>query len=156
MPPPIDPNAKLHEVLPDQPQPANDPRPELRGEAATSPGAPWAAAAAPPAGAGKKRRVLWAAAAVGVALAGTLGVRAWLTRGEVSTDDAQIEADVVALSPRVAGPVAEVLVADDAHVAAGVSSGRTSCSLLLGSVGGDMCGFTPSRRGPSAKDHASL
>lgn len=97
MPPPIDPNTTLHEVRPEAPPvPANE-----------------------PAASGKKRRVLWLAAALGVALAAGLGARAWVTRGEVETDDAQIEADVVALSARVAGPVAEVLVADDAHVAAG-------------------------------------
>lgn len=101
MPPPIDPNAKLHEVRdPPAPTPANEP-------------------ATAGAAAGKKRRLLWLSAAVAVALGAGLGVRAWSTRGEVSTDDAQIEADVVALSPRVAGPVAEVLVADDSHVVAG-------------------------------------
>ena len=55
-----------------------------------------------------------------VAAAGAaLGGHAYLTRGEVSTDDAQVEADVVALASRVGGPVAEVLVRDNAHVTAG-------------------------------------
>jgi membrane fusion protein (multidrug efflux system) len=99
MSPPIDPNAKLHEV---PPEPANEVVP-----------------AAPPAPPSKKRRVLLVGAAVAVLGVAGVGVHAWLTRGEVSTDDAQVEADVVALAPRVAGPVAEVMVADNAHVTAG-------------------------------------
>jgi membrane fusion protein (multidrug efflux system) len=102
MPPPVDPNAKLHEV---------------RSPVVESPGEGEPVAAAPPAG--KRRRPLWIAAALVLVLAGALGVRAWVTRGEVSTDDAQVEADVVALAPRVSGAVAEVLVADDAHVVTG-------------------------------------
>jgi membrane fusion protein (multidrug efflux system) len=98
MAPPTDPNAKLHEVRPDAPPPANE---------------------SAPAPSGKKRRVLWIVAAVAVAATVGIGAHAWLTRGEVSTDDAQVEADVVALAPRVSGPVAEVLVADDSHVKAG-------------------------------------
>jgi membrane fusion protein, multidrug efflux system len=99
MPPPIDPNTKLHEV---RPEPANQPAPE--------------AAAAPPR---KRRRALLAGAAATLLAVAGVGTHAWLTRGEVSTDDAQVEADVVALAPRVSGPVAEVLVAENAHVTAG-------------------------------------
>lgn len=99
MTPPIDPNAKLHEVRPDEvPAPANEP---------------------PPARPRGKRRALAVVAAVVVAAGLAFGARAWLTRGEVSTDDAQVEADVVALAPRVGGAVAEVLVPDNAHVVAG-------------------------------------
>lgn len=98
MSPPTDPNAQLHEVRPDALTPV--------GEVAPPPPR-------------KKRLVVWLSAAVAVLAAGALGAHAWLTRGEVATDDAQVEADVVALSPRVGGPVSEVLVADDAHVAAG-------------------------------------
>ena len=105
MSPPVDPNVKIHEVRPDEvPMQANDPAP-----------AP-APAAARPRG---KRRVLVIAAVLAVVAGAALGTRAYLTRGEVSTDDAQIEADVVALAPRVAGPVSEVLVRDNAHVTAG-------------------------------------
>jgi membrane fusion protein, multidrug efflux system len=99
---PLDPNAKLHEVRPGEAPPANEP------------------AQAPPAAPGRSRRV---AAVAGVVLllaaASVVGVRAWLHRDEQSTDDAQVEADVVALAPRVSGPVAEVRVTDDAHVSAG-------------------------------------
>ena len=102
MAPPIDPNAKLHEVRPEEAPvavpPANEPAP-----------------ARPK----RKRLVLWIGVAVAIAAAGGTGVHAWLTRGQVSTDDAQVEADVVALAPRVSGPVAALLVADDSHVKAG-------------------------------------
>ncbi|MFO0729154.1 MAG: HlyD family secretion protein [Myxococcota bacterium] len=52
------------------------------------------------------------------AAAGTLLVRG-LTAGHVTTDDAQIEADVVPLAARVGGPIAKVEVADNARVKAG-------------------------------------
>ncbi len=99
MSPPVDPNAKIHEVRPDEVA-ANEPAP--------APGPPR-----------KKRWFLVVAAAVAVLAAGGFGIHAFLTRGDVSTDDAQIEADVVALGPRVGGQVAEVLVQDNAHVAVG-------------------------------------
>ncbi|HEX9109349.1 MAG TPA: biotin/lipoyl-binding protein, partial [Longimicrobiales bacterium] len=100
-PPVVDPNVKIHEVRPDDaPVPSNEPAP----------------ATPQPRG---KRRVLYVVAAVAVAAGAALGAHAYLTRGEVSTDDAQVEADVVALAPRVGGPVAEVLVGDNAHVTAG-------------------------------------
>jgi membrane fusion protein (multidrug efflux system) len=41
------------------------------------------------------------------------------TRGEETTDDAQVEADVVAVAPRVGGMVAEVLVRDNQPVKRG-------------------------------------
>ena len=99
---PSDPNTKLHEVRPEEAvPPVNEPaRPE-------------------PAGPPKSRRVAVVVGVVLVVAAALVGVRAWLHRDEQSTDDAQVEADVVALAPRVGGPVAEVLVADDSHVTAG-------------------------------------
>jgi len=59
--------------------------------------------------------------AVLVALAlGGLGVRQWLfSRSHVSTDNAQIEGDVVPVLPRVSGFVAEVRVKDNQRVRAG-------------------------------------
>ena len=100
---PVDPSSRLHPVQPDgaeaAPAPANTPD-------------------APPPRA--KRRVLpWILALVVLAVGGGVGAHAYLTRGEESTDDAQVEADVVSLAPRVAGAIAEVLVADDSHVTAG-------------------------------------
>jgi membrane fusion protein (multidrug efflux system) len=52
---------------------------------------------------------------VGVLL---LGIGGYLvaTRGQVSTDDAQVEADVVPIAARVGGPVLRVAVADNAFV----------------------------------------
>jgi multidrug resistance efflux pump len=93
MTPPADP--KLHEVR----------APPPPSEAAARPGG--------------RRRVLVGAGLVAVVVALAIGAHALLTRGEESTDDAQVEADVVAIAPRVAGPVAEVLVADNAAVRQG-------------------------------------
>lgn len=47
-----------------------------------------------------------------------VGSYAWLTRNEESTDDAVVEADVVAVSSRVAGRVDQVLVHSDQRVKA--------------------------------------
>ena len=93
------PDPKLHTV---QPEPVPEPP------------APAAAARG-----GKKRRVLLVVGAVVLLAAGTVGVRAWLTRGDVDTDDAFVEADVVAVAPRVGGTIAQVLVADNAAVTRG-------------------------------------
>jgi membrane fusion protein, multidrug efflux system len=92
---------KLHEVRP-------APAPET--PAAAGPDAPRP---------GRKRRVLTIVGVLALVAAAVLGGRAFLARGEESTDDAQIDADVVALAPRVGGPVAEVLVADNASVKQG-------------------------------------
>ncbi len=72
-----------------------------------------------PARSGKKRRILSVVGAVVVALVVVFGVRAFLERGDQTTDDAFVEADVVALAPRVGGTVAEVLVQENAHVKKG-------------------------------------
>jgi membrane fusion protein (multidrug efflux system) len=97
------PDPKLHTV---QPEPA-----------AAPPAA--AAAAASPARRGRKRRVLLVVGVVALLVAGVLGGRAWVARGDVGTDDAFVEADVVAVAPRVGGTVAEVLVAENAPVRRG-------------------------------------
>jgi membrane fusion protein, multidrug efflux system len=68
---------------------------------------------------GLKRRILGAVGAIALALAAVFGVRAFLARGDEDTDDAFVEADVVAIAPRVGGTIAEVLVAEDAPVKAG-------------------------------------
>jgi membrane fusion protein (multidrug efflux system) len=95
------PDPKLHPV---QPEPAS---------------APALAPAAAPGRRGKKRRVLLVVGAVVLLAAGIFGVRAWLARGDVDTDDAFVEADVVAVAPRVGGTIAEVLVAENAPVTRG-------------------------------------
>jgi membrane fusion protein (multidrug efflux system) len=98
---PVDPNAKLHPVHPEEvtPPPANAPD------------------TAPPRA--KRRLLPWIAALVVLAGGAGVGAHVYLTRGEEGTDDAAVEADVVALAPRVAGSIAQVLVEDNAHVVAG-------------------------------------
>jgi membrane fusion protein (multidrug efflux system) len=72
------------------------------------------AAAAPQA----SHRNIFAGVAIGLALAGAvaygLSIRGW-----ESTDDAAIEADIVSVSPRVAGHVARVLIQDNQLVKKG-------------------------------------
>lgn len=77
-----------------------------------------AAPAAPPRR-GRARRVLAGAGAVATLALAASGVHLFLVRGDETTDDAFVEADVVAVAPRVGGTVAEVLVADDAPVRKG-------------------------------------
>ncbi len=54
-----------------------------------------------------------------VAAAGIYGAVAWLTHGRENTDDAQIDADIVAISARVGGAVLKVHVTDNQQVHAG-------------------------------------
>src|SRR5919201_1664244 len=61
----------------------------------------------------RKRYLILGAIALAVAL-GASGY-AWATHGKESTDDAQVEADVVPISARVAGQVKRVAVPDDAQ-----------------------------------------
>jgi len=51
--------------------------------------------------------------------AGVYALFAWMTRGRENTDDAQVEADVVTVSSRVAGSVLKVHVADNQLVRKG-------------------------------------
>ncbi|HSD21627.1 MAG TPA: HlyD family secretion protein [Anaeromyxobacter sp.] len=67
----------------------------------------------------RRRALLAGGAAVALVLLGLLGAWEYLHRGDESTDDAQVEADVVAVASRVGGPVAEVLVPEDSPVKAG-------------------------------------
>jgi membrane fusion protein (multidrug efflux system) len=95
------PDPKLHTV----------PQPQL---------APEQAAPAPaPARPAKKRRILLVVGAIVAVVVASLGVHAYLTRGDEFTDDAFVEADVVAVAPRVGGTVAEVLVQENAPVKRG-------------------------------------
>jgi membrane fusion protein (multidrug efflux system) len=71
-----------------------------------------------PAKKSRGRPYLILAVVVGVALAG-YGSFAWLSRGRENTDDAQVDADVVAVSTRVAGTVLKVHVVDNQLVKKG-------------------------------------
>ncbi|BDG06426.1 HlyD family secretion protein [Anaeromyxobacter oryzae] len=102
MTPPRDP--QLHEV---RPEPTEAP---VVNEPGAEPVAP------PRRG---KRRVLLVVGVVALLAGAAFGAHGYLTRGEVSTDDAQVEADVVPIAPRVAGTISEVLVADNAPVTLG-------------------------------------
>ncbi|MBS2023440.1 MAG: HlyD family secretion protein, partial [Deltaproteobacteria bacterium] len=66
-----------------------------------------------------KSKALPIVGAVVGAFALVAGVFLFVTRGEESTDDAQIEADVVPIAPRVGGQVLRVVVKDDAQVKKG-------------------------------------
>ena len=67
---------------------------------------------------GAKKAFIVLGALVATALVG-FGGYAVVTRGEESTDDAQVESDVVAVAPRVGGLVVEVLVRDNQPVTKG-------------------------------------
>jgi membrane fusion protein (multidrug efflux system) len=65
------------------------------------------------------RRVWIVLGAIAVVAVAAVGIYLAATHGKESTDDAQVQADVVQLAPRVAGAVLRVLVQDNAHVHAG-------------------------------------
>jgi membrane fusion protein (multidrug efflux system) len=65
-----------------------------------------------------RRRIGIIVAAAILGISGFVGVRAW-TANRQTTDDAQVEADVVPISVRVSGPVRLVNVKDNAHVKKG-------------------------------------
>jgi membrane fusion protein, multidrug efflux system len=99
------------------PRRSNDP---LAPAAAPAPEPARAPANEPaPARPGRRRRAFTIAGAVVAVLAAGWGAHAFLTRGEESTDDAQVEADVVAVAPRVGGAVVRVAVKDDQKVKKG-------------------------------------
>ena len=74
-------------------------------------------AAPPPARRWKKKLLLAAVAVAALTGAGLYG-KEWWTNGRFieSTDDAYVQSDMVAVSSRIAGQVAEVLVADNQRV----------------------------------------
>lgn len=78
-----------------------------------------APAATAPQRAAKGRRAFLVLGGVAVAVLAAIGGYALLTHGQESTDDAQIDADVVPLSARVAGTVLALHVKDNQHVKAG-------------------------------------
>ncbi|HET9554469.1 MAG TPA: biotin/lipoyl-binding protein, partial [Anaeromyxobacteraceae bacterium] len=66
----------------------------------------------------RRRPLVVALAAAAVALA-AWGVHAWRAAGTESTDDAQVEAEVVAIAPRIPGQVLRVAVKEDQAVKKG-------------------------------------
>ncbi|MGC3998447.1 MAG: HlyD family secretion protein [Anaeromyxobacter sp.] len=98
MTPPVNPSSSpVHPVPPVAAEPRNEPT-------------------APPR---RRRFAVWGVLLALAVAAGLSGHRLWATRFDENTDDAQVEADVVAIAPRVGGRIAEVLVAEDAEVKAG-------------------------------------
>jgi membrane fusion protein (multidrug efflux system) len=95
------------------------PDPKLHTVPAETPPAAPPPAAAPRRGRSRRRTVLLGAGAVALLALAAFGVHLFLTRGDETTDDAFVEADVVAVAPRVGGPVAEVLVEENARVKKG-------------------------------------
>ncbi len=90
-------------------------------EAEPAPGAPEPARPAnepAPPGA-RRRRVLLAGGAAAALAVAALGVHLLLTRGDQETDDAQVEADVVPVAPRVAGAGVRVAVQENQEVRKG-------------------------------------
>src|SRR5450432_2810518 len=79
------------------------------------PPAPEPQQVAPAAKRNRAKPYLILGAVVAVALAAYSAV-AWVSRGKESTDDAQVDADVVAVSARVGGAVLKVRVADNQQV----------------------------------------
>lgn len=66
-----------------------------------------------------------------VLVLGAIGLYAYVTSGQEGTDDAFVEADVVAVTPRVAGMVGEVLVHDNQAVRKGDPVVRLDSADLL-------------------------
>jgi membrane fusion protein (multidrug efflux system) len=67
----------------------------------------------------RKRLLILALGTLAAFAIAVFAIRAFVARGDQATDDAQVEADVVAVAPRVGGTVVEVLVADNAMVKQG-------------------------------------
>src|SRR5438067_10690144 len=65
----------------------------------------------------RKRWLILGGIALAVVL--SLGAYSLATAGKESTDDAQIEADIVPVAPRVGGPVHRLAVQDNQHVKKG-------------------------------------
>jgi membrane fusion protein (multidrug efflux system) len=77
------------------------------------------APASTPVAAPRRRRPLLVAGGVLLAIALGWGLRALVTSGVESTDDGQVEADVVSVGPRIPGQVLRVLVKDNQVVRKG-------------------------------------
>jgi len=68
----------------------------------------------------KKRRPFFILGAIAAAVLIGLGGYAVWNHGKESTDDAQIEADVVPIAPRIAGMIKHGAVVENQHVKEGV------------------------------------
>src|SRR5258706_6029985 len=76
-------------------------------------------AATPTARGRRVKRAYMILAAVAALVAGVWAIHRWWTRGKQSTDDAQVEADIVPVAGRVGGVIAAVRVKDHQLVKAG-------------------------------------
>ncbi len=72
-----------------------------------------------PSTAGRRRRLLLLGGIAAALAVAAFAVHLFLTRGDQSTDDAQVEADVVPIAPRVSGAVVRVEVRDNQQVKKG-------------------------------------
>lgn len=67
----------------------------------------------------KGRRPPWILIGIALLLAAGLSLWWWLTRNQITTDDAFIQSDITLIAPRVAGTVMKVYVQDNQPVKAG-------------------------------------
>src|SRR5512135_2315979 len=65
---------------------------------------------------GRRQRLLILGGIVAALAVAVVGVHLYLTRGDQNTDDAQVDADVVPIAPRVGGAVLGVAVRDNQQV----------------------------------------
>jgi len=68
---------------------------------------------------GRARRAYLLLGGLAVAVLAVYFIHGYITRNQVSTDDAQVEADVVPIAARVAGPIAHMKVEDNQAVKVG-------------------------------------
>ncbi len=100
---------------PSHPAAVSQPGPDAPGPVHAAPSGP--PSPAPPAP--RRRRLFAGAVALAAAAAAAFGARWYLTRYDESTDDAQVEADVVPIAPRVGGTVARLAVEENQQVKQG-------------------------------------
>ena len=99
----------------------------------TSQAGPGAPAVTPAATKRKKsaKRAYLILGALAAAVVATYYIHGYMTRNLVSTDDAQIDADIVPISPQVAGVISEMMVHDNDTVAATGKDGKPTVLAVI-------------------------